>query len=122
MTRERLQQIEDIFRTVVELPAVQRTEFLTEACADDDALRTMVDLLLTRHMQAGDFAETPPLTADPQATAPLNEDEDPLIGRRVGAYRLERELGRGGMGAVYLGARADNAFQKLVAIKLIKRG
>ncbi len=122
MTRERLQQIEDIFRTVVDLPAIERTEFLTEACADDDALRTMVDLLLTRHMQAGDYAETPPLTADPQATAPLNEEEDPLIGRRVGAYRLERELGRGGMGAVYLGARADNAFQKMVAIKLIKRG
>ena len=41
---------------------------------------------------------------------------------RVGAYRLIRELGRGGMGAVYLGVRDDDAFQKRVAVKVLKRG
>ena len=45
-----------------------------------------------------------------------------MIGRRVGAYELKREIGRGGMGAVYLAVRADSAFQKSVAIKLVKRG
>jgi eukaryotic-like serine/threonine-protein kinase len=41
---------------------------------------------------------------------------------RVGPYRLIRELGRGGMGAVYLGVRDDDAFQKRVAVKVLKRG
>ncbi len=43
-------------------------------------------------------------------------------GRRVGAYEIVREIGRGGMGAVYLAKRADGQFEKEVAIKLLKRG
>src|SRR5437660_3288985 len=43
-------------------------------------------------------------------------------GRRVGAYAIVRELGHGGMGAVYLAERADGAFEKQVAIKVLKRG
>src|SRR5215203_3631892 len=45
-----------------------------------------------------------------------------MIGRRIGAYRLEEEIGRGGMGVVYRGARVDGEFDQTVAIKLIKRG
>ena len=48
--------------------------------------------------------------------------EEPAEGRRIGAYRVVRELGRGGMGAVYLAERADGGFSQRVAIKLIKRG
>jgi non-specific serine/threonine protein kinase/serine/threonine-protein kinase len=48
--------------------------------------------------------------------------DDTSIGRRIGAYRIVRELGRGGMGAVYLAERADQEFTKQVAIKLLKRG
>src|SRR6202008_667740 len=44
------------------------------------------------------------------------------IGSRIGAYRIGREIGRGGMGAVYLAARADGEFEKDVAIKVLKRG
>ncbi len=43
-------------------------------------------------------------------------------GRRIGSYELVRELGRGGMGTVWLAKRADQQFDKLVAIKLLKRG
>ncbi len=42
--------------------------------------------------------------------------------QRLGAYQIERELGRGGMGSVYLATRADEQFQKQVAIKMLKRG
>jgi serine/threonine protein kinase len=52
----------------------------------------------------------------------LVEEKDPMIGRRLGAYRIEREIGRGGMGAVYEAIRADNEFNKRAAIKLVKRG
>ena len=48
--------------------------------------------------------------------------ENSMIGKRVGVYELKREIGRGGMGAVYLAERADGEFRQTVAIKLIKRG
>jgi len=44
------------------------------------------------------------------------------LGERVGPYRLIRELGRGGMGTVYLAVRSDDSFQKRVAVKILKRG
>src|SRR5215212_3540756 len=45
-----------------------------------------------------------------------------ILGRRIGAYRLEEEIGRGGMGVVYRAERVDGEFDQTVAIKLIKRG
>jgi len=48
--------------------------------------------------------------------------KDSMIGRQIGVYRLEREIGRGGMGAVYLAERVDGEFNQTVAVKLIKRG
>lgn len=48
--------------------------------------------------------------------------ENSMIGRRVGAYRLEEEVGRGGMGVVYRAERVDGEFDQTVAIKLIKPG
>ena len=47
---------------------------------------------------------------------------DPIIGRRIGVYLLQEEVGRGGMGAVYRATRADGEFRQTVAVKLIKRG
>ena len=48
--------------------------------------------------------------------------ENSMTGRRIGVYELQREIGRGGMGAVYLASRVDGEFRQRVAIKLIKRG
>ena len=48
--------------------------------------------------------------------------EDKMIGRTIGAYRLDEEIGRGGMGAVYRATRVDGEFDQTVAVKLIKRG
>jgi serine/threonine protein kinase/tetratricopeptide (TPR) repeat protein len=45
-----------------------------------------------------------------------------MIGRRIGAYRLDEEVGRGGMGVVYRATRVDGEFDQTVAVKLIKRG
>lgn len=58
---------------------------------------------------------------------PLNHSQpsknfDPMIGRRVGVYELKKEIGRGGMGTVYLATRADGEFDHQVAVKLIRRG
>jgi len=121
MTPERWQQIEDVFQTAVDLPADQRTDYLATVCAEDDELRTSVDALIIQLVQATNFIETSARTGGTEWLEPLAEG-DPLLGRRVGAYQIEREIGRGGMGAVYLAVRADNEFQKQVAVKLVKRG
>jgi non-specific serine/threonine protein kinase/serine/threonine-protein kinase len=49
-------------------------------------------------------------------------DSPDIDGVRIGSYRLVKELGRGGMGTVYLAVRSDDSFQKRVALKVLKRG
>src|SRR5688500_3990721 len=50
------------------------------------------------------------------------EGRAPALERRIGPYRILRELGQGGMGVVYLAARADEQFRKRVALKVIRSG
>ncbi len=50
------------------------------------------------------------------------QEGPPRGGQRVGAYVIARELGRGGMGTVFLAERADGQFEKQVAIKILNRG
>src|SRR5215475_2869410 len=64
-----------------------------------------------------------PDATDPLDTKPRERNNDQsMVGRHVGPYRIEREVGRGGMGTVYEAWRADGEFQHRVAIKLIKGG
>ncbi|HEX4900773.1 MAG TPA: protein kinase [Pyrinomonadaceae bacterium] len=118
MTPERWQQVEEIFQAALDRTPEERARFVSEACANDISLKRDVEVLLSQHESAGD------LLAESNLNSPLDheEDADPMIGRRLGNYRIERELGRGGMGAVYEAARIDNEFRKRAAIKLVKRG
>ncbi len=120
MSPERYQQVKQLFQSALELEPEKRAAFLAEACARDDDLRAEVESLLASHKGAESFIEMPALAGAP--TLPAEEITDPMVGRRIGSYRLIRELGHGGMGAVYLAVRADEQFQKRVAIKLVKRG
>jgi Tol biopolymer transport system component/TolB-like protein/Tfp pilus assembly protein PilF/tRNA A-37 threonylcarbamoyl transferase component Bud32 len=125
MTPDRWKKVEEIFNAAVEMPAEEREAYLSEVCVDDSDLRQEVERLLALDEEAGDFIEAP--VAYSEITKVVNlpisgELTSTLIGQQIGAYRLEREIGRGGMGAVYLAARADNEFSKFVAIKLVKRG
>jgi TolB-like protein/Flp pilus assembly protein TadD/tRNA A-37 threonylcarbamoyl transferase component Bud32 len=124
MSSERWRAIEEIFQKALDLAPEERARFVDETCAGDAELRRDVEVLLTQHEEAGDFLnETVYEQSGLHELANLMEGEtDPLIGEHLGAYRIEREIGRGGMGAVYLAERADNAFQRRVAIKIIKRG
>ncbi|HEX8843208.1 MAG TPA: protein kinase [Pyrinomonadaceae bacterium] len=130
MTPERWKQIEEVFQSALDLPAGERRQYIVEACTGDDNLREQVEALVEQYEEAGDFIEEPAFaisslrpTTDSEATT-LSSDswDDPAIGRRVGSYRIVREIGRGGMGAVYMAERADSEFRRRVAIKLIKRG
>lgn len=117
MSSERFRRIEDLFHSAVELPDEEREAFLQRRCADDPALRAEVERLLAAHVRSTDFISSP-------AIAGVREwaSDESLVGQLVGPYRLVREIGRGGMGAVYLAERADGQYQQRVALKVIKRG
>lgn len=117
MKPERWQQVKETLAEALERPnEAERLSFLKAQCADDTALRREVESLLE---QSDDEFEA---CAESVARANAERTSASKGGRRVGAYELVRELGRGGMGAVWLGQRADRQFEKLVAIKLLKRG
>ena len=135
MTPERWKQVEEVFQTALDLQSDERRRYIEIACAGDPGLREQVVSLVSQYEAAGDFIEEPAFASvslasgpfaqetDPHSTNPMTVNElDPAIGRRVGSYRLVREVGRGGMGAVYEALRADGEFRHRVAVKLIKRG
>src|SRR6266550_1063411 len=124
MTPERWRQLEAVFQAVVDLVPEERGKYLSDVCGDDPSLRSDIETLLRQHESAGDMLEAP-LYGDTELnliSSLMDDDVDPMIGRRLGAYRIEREIGRGGMGAVYEAVRVDLEFNKRVAIKLVKRG
>ncbi|HEX5689322.1 MAG TPA: serine/threonine-protein kinase, partial [Roseiflexaceae bacterium] len=121
MTPQRWQQIENLFETALDRDPQERIAWLAQTCADDDELFRAVEKLLADDAVAADFIEQPPALRTEALSAALTES-DPLIGQRLGVYRVGRQLGRGGMGAVYLAERDDDEFEQRVAIKLIKRG
>ncbi|MGB2901387.1 MAG: serine/threonine-protein kinase [Candidatus Acidiferrum sp.] len=119
MEPERWRQIEDLFHTALDCEPGRRAVFLDSACAGDASLRKDIESLLSSY-EKGSFTETP---AFAEGIKLLEENEERShTGQNIGPYRVIRKIGQGGMGAVYLAARADEAFQKKVAIKLIKRG
>jgi serine/threonine-protein kinase len=118
MTPERYQQVKSILQTAVEFDTPQRESFLAEACNGDEELRREVESLLQHETPAAGFIEESAF----EVAARVLKDEDSAIGRRIGPYRIKKEIGRGGMGVVYLAGRDDEQYQKQVAIKIIKRG
>jgi serine/threonine protein kinase/TolB-like protein len=120
VTRERWKQVEAVFEQALELPLEQRPAFLQSSCDGDEELRREVQSLLDSYARAGSFIDQPGLFV---ASDESERDEAMVAsGQLMGSYRIVRELGRGGMGAVYLAERADEQYKKRVAIKLIKRG
>ena len=133
MSPERWREIEDVFEAAVDLPPEERAPFLDRRCAGDLELRDEVLKLIKSDDSASNFIESPIWTdtnflntsAKKELSKSIdgaNGDRDNFLNKRVGVYQLKREIGRGGMGAVYLAERADGEFQQRVAIKLIKRG
>jgi tetratricopeptide (TPR) repeat protein/tRNA A-37 threonylcarbamoyl transferase component Bud32 len=115
---------------VEDLDPAARARHLDRACAGDAvAVRKEVERLLEAGRRMGDFLEAGP-DLDSGLAALLDEDtqepQDPPPARppgtTVGPWRIVRELGRGGMGIVYLAERADGQYERRVALKVIKRG
>jgi len=117
--RDLFHRAEELFLRVTALPEAGRAAVLDEACRADPALAREVHSLLDHARQMGSFLEEPALGADFELQS---QDAEDLTGQLVGSYRLERCIGSGGMGTVYLATRADAEFSQRVAIKLVKRG
>jgi serine/threonine protein kinase/tetratricopeptide (TPR) repeat protein len=141
MTAERWQQIEAIMQSALDIESsAERMRFVSDACAGDEDLRRSVERLMIAAEDVDSFIESPAWTssnlldsvAQKEIHNALNEQienggglfngTDDFIGKRIGVFELVKELGRGGMGTVYLAERADGEFRQKTAVKLIKRG
>jgi serine/threonine protein kinase/Tfp pilus assembly protein PilF len=124
-TRRNADQVRQLFHAALECDSRRRAIFLAAACADDVPLRQEVESLLLLSKEYPDFLQSPAskLSAAEVAAQALAENGGPsIIGELIGPYRLIREIGHGGMGAVYLAARDDGHYDQQVALKLIKLG
>ena len=121
MHSDRWRLIENLFHQAVDLTSDERRDFLTVACGADILLRAEIEKLVDGSDRAAGFIETPPALDEITINQPESVN-DSLAGLRLGSYKVIKEIGRGGMGTVYLAARADQEFEKYVAIKLVTAG
>ncbi len=110
------ERVDKLFYRAQEMPQGTRAAFLAQACGEDAELRREVQSLLnTIEDTRDDFLERP-LLAGNAANATTPE------GRRLGAFRILREIGHGGMSRVFLAIRDDDEIQQQVAVKVLKWG
>lgn len=118
MTTEfRWQQLQDLFHDACALPEDEREAFVRHSARNDPVLLEELLRMLAIEREATQQLERPLISVqeflDPgAATAP---------GARFGPWAIDRELGQGGMGAVYLAHRADGTYERQVALKLVNR-
>ena len=105
---ERWRRVESLCHAALARPAGERAAFLADACGDDAGLRAEVESLLAGADSAPSFLETPIFG---MASPPS------LVGRQLGAFRIDAPIGAGGMGEVY---RAhDTRLRRDVAVKIL---
>jgi serine/threonine protein kinase len=109
-------RLQELFDGAADLDPGRRREFLDAECPDDPDLRQQVESLLF-HMDHDAGAVEAAVDE-----AVLGAGGASLAGQRLGPWRLERQIGEGGMGAVYLAVRADEAYRKEVAVKVLRAG
>ncbi len=122
MSPERWKKIESVFEAALEVPADHRQAFIQEACGGDEAMSREVEALLTHDQAAADFIEAPAVPgARSLSEIAAGMSGESMTGQRLGSYRIEEEIGRGGMGTVYRAVRDDGEFTQDVAVKIVKK-
>jgi eukaryotic-like serine/threonine-protein kinase len=124
VTPERWAQIREIFDGALERPDTDRAAYLRITCAHDPELKREVDALLSSHAESSGFLTKSAVNVKSffPSTEGAGDGSDYSAGYQLGPYVFERELGRGGMGSVWLAKRNDSDYSRRVAIKMVKRG
>jgi eukaryotic-like serine/threonine-protein kinase len=116
ITPERYQEIRALLETALGVAPSRRAEWLQEACKGDSELYKHVEDLLYVDRLAGETNNPlqffPPIQNMPELPS--------MEGKRIDNYQVIREIGRGGMGIVYLARRADDLFSKQVVLKILR--
>ncbi len=114
MTEDFWNKKKRIFAEAVAAPTINRAALLDKKCGEDLTLRAELDQLLDAYFANEDFIEQPIFQV-----ADLTDNLD-YAGTQFGNYRIIKEIGRGGMGAVFLAGRNDGAFDQQVALKIVR--
>lgn len=109
----------ELFDALLELDEQERSRRLDTECGDDPLLRLRVERLLRADASAGHLDQG---IEDIARTALEAGDADLRVGECFGPYRIERVIGRGGMGDIYLARRQEADFERVVALKLTRVG
>ncbi len=113
---EKYQKIKSIFNRALEMPSAERGDFVSSTCEDTE-MRLEVEKMLAF---ADDDSESDIL--EKNAFQLYTNGDSQKIPEQIGDYKIVREIGRGGMGAVYEAVRKTKNFTQHVALKIIKRG
>jgi serine/threonine protein kinase len=116
MTPEQLGRIRRIYEQALPLSGAARETYLAHECQDERNIRAEIERLLKAHDNIPDWLDGPVFGAE---RAVGTFDPPKLEGRTLSGYTLIHEVGRGGMGCVFLAERSDQTFHRKVAIKLI---
>jgi tetratricopeptide (TPR) repeat protein len=111
------ERIQGLFLEALDLPPEKQSSFLNVACGDDQGVRREVKSLIAHDGSGEDL-----IAEALQDTAQSLFESENVAGARLGPWRVLREIGRGGMGTVYLACRDDDQFRKNVAIKVVAHG
>jgi serine/threonine protein kinase len=121
MTPERWQQVKETLGGALEIAPAERSAYLGQVCANDPLLRAEVERLLAVEERVGTEFLSDAATRDGLSTD-LSSEANRRIGQRIGPYKIVEAIGEGGMGTVYRAVRADDQYQKQVAIKIVQAG
>lgn len=116
MNKARFTKLEDIYRAVLGQSPKNRAQFIIDSCGDDNDLRREIESLLSYDELDSQFLDSSPEMLIAEAFANGNEKPD-LVKREISHYRIERLIGEGGMGKVYLAE--DIKLNRRVALKVL---
>lgn len=112
-------RVQELFDRASALPKEEVEAFLIRECPDEELIKTVMELLAEAESGHPEFLQE---LVEGNAADLAEEPAEDRAGQRFGVYEADREIGRGGMGEVYLAHRTDAEFEQRIALKVVRRG